>query len=177
MRFKFLCAVLFLSTFIFADSGLITIGNKDKVELVYPTHIIEGPNKNIYIYDMKDSFIKVFSPEGKLQKNMAGSGEGPGYIKRAVVVNFGFTPDNFIYFTEYFGGHRWITLLKPDGSLHKTINPQISNPIYGMNRIFALQDGSFLVEFTFNGLPKKKGIFFSIHLHNQFIIWTPKEIC
>ena len=160
MRFGLIILVIAINAFIFADAGLVPLGDSDKLDLVYPNQVVEGPDKNIYVYDAKDSFIKVFSSSGKLLKTIAGPGEGPGYIKREDGVNFGFTLTKLIYISEYYGGHRWITLLNLEGTLQGTINPQINNPMYGVERIYSIQDGSFLVEFAFAGLPEKKGAFY-----------------
>ena len=80
-------------------------------ELVYPSQAEEGPDGNIYVYDAVDAFIKVYSPEGKFLRKMGGEGQGPGEIKRADGVRFGFTLDGLLYFTEFINGHRWITLM------------------------------------------------------------------
>ena len=91
-------------------------------DLIRPGKILEGPDGNIYIYDSQDAFIKVFSPRGGFIRKMGGKGEGPGQVKRADGLDFGFTPDGKqIHFTEFFRGHRWITFLDLNGKLNRTL--------------------------------------------------------
>ncbi len=139
----------------------------DEGELIYPVQVEEGPDGNIYVYDMVDAYIKVFSPEGKYLKKMGGEGQGPGEIKRAEGARFGFTPERKLYFTEFINGHRWITLLELSGELHKTIKLQISE-VFGINRSFPLEDGGFLVQLAFFSEPEVKD--------DYFLYKTPREL-
>jgi hypothetical protein len=146
---------------VFAVNEIVQIGNhEDKGSIFSPGQVIEGPNANIYVYDRQDAYIKVFSPAGDFLKNIAGPGEGPGLIKNPDLVNFGFTREKFLYFTEYFLGHRWISLLKPDGSFLEAVNPSLTQNLYGIEKAFVLNDGTYLIEFAFVGPVKKKGDFF-----------------
>jgi hypothetical protein len=169
MKIIILKLFLAVNIAVFAVTDLVQIGNhEDKGSLFSPGQIMEGPDANIYVYDSKDSYIKVFSPKGEFLKNMAGPGEGPGLIKRPDLVHFGFTREKYLFFTEYFGGHRWITLLKPDGSFLETVNPKLPQRWYGIVKAFALNDGTYLIEFAFTGPAKKKGNFF-LHSSHQTI--------
>ena len=134
----------------------------DEGELVYPSQAEEGPDGNIYVYDMVDAYIKVYSPEGKYLRRIGGEGQGPGEIKRAEGVRFGFTPEGMLYFTEFINGHRWITLMKLSGELHKTIKLQISE-VFGISRSYPLEGGGFLVQLAFFQNRKLKMIIFIIN--------------
>lgn len=161
MRNIILTLFLTVNIAVFAGNEIVQIGNhEDKGSIFSPVQIVEGPDANIYLYDSKDSYIKVFSPGGEFLRKMAGPGEGPGLIKRPDLVHFGFTREKFLYFTEYFGGHRWISLLKPDGSFLEAVNPGLTQKWYGIQEAFVLNDGTYLIEFTFIGSVKKKGNFF-----------------
>jgi hypothetical protein len=127
--------------------------------LIYPRHIKEGPEGNIYVYDSSDAYIKVYSPDGRYLKRIGGKGQGPGEIQRADGANFGFIYDGKLYFTETFGGHRWITIMELSGEFHKAIHPEI-NEVFGIADSFPLKDGGFLVEFWFSARPEKKEDYF-----------------
>ena len=152
--------MLFFS-FVFAfGQDSIAIGKiGEEGELVYPSQAEEGPDGNIYVYDMVDAYIKVYSPDGKYLRKMGGEGQGPGEIKRAEGVRFGFTSDNKLYFTEFINGHRWITLMGLSGELHKTIKLQISE-VFGVSRSYPLEDGGFLVQLAFFSEPEVKDDYF-----------------
>jgi hypothetical protein len=161
MKISAIIALLLYNITIFALTDPIQLGIHDgKAKLIYPRQVIEGPDTNIYVYDEQDSYIKVFSPKGELLRIIGGPGEGPGFIKRPEMVNFGFTPTKLIYITEYFGGHRWITLLNPTGSFQQIIKPSLTNSMYGVERVFALKDHTYLIEFSLIGRSEKKGNFF-----------------
>ena len=127
--------------------------------LIYPRHIQEGPDGNIYVFDWGDSFIKVYSPEGKYLRRIGGEGQGPGEVQRADGANFGFTPDKKLYFTEYIRGHRWITFMELSGEFIKVLTPKI-NELFGIGESVSLEDGSFLMEFSFNSSPEMKKDYF-----------------
>ena len=111
---------------IFSDDVIIHIGAFDQEgELIFPRQIAEGPDGNIYVYDQQDAFIKVYSPSGKFIRKLGGRGQGPGEIQRVEGVSFGFMPDGNLYFTEYFAGHPWITLMDKSGELIKVIHINI----------------------------------------------------
>jgi hypothetical protein len=168
MRLISIIFFLSINAFISGYSEIFLVGDKDKPELISPGQIVEGPDSNIYVYDEKDAYIKVFSPSGKLFRTIAGYGEGPGYIKRKDAVNFGFTTSECIYISEYFGGHRWISILKKDGSFQEVVNPDLSNTMYGVEQIVALKSGSYIIEFSFLSFFKKRGNFF-LHSSPQII--------
>lgn len=127
--------------------------------LIYPRHTKEGPDGNIYVFDWGDSFIKVYSPEGKYLRRIGGKGQGPGEVQRADGANFGFTPDKKLYFTEFIRGHRWITFMELSGEFIKVLTPKI-NELFGISTSFPLKDGSFLMEFSFNSSPEMKKDYF-----------------
>lgn len=167
---RFLCVeLLLLICFIFATGQEpMAIGKiGEEGELVYPSQAEEGPDGNIYVYDSVDAYIKIYSPEGKYLRRMGGEGQGPGEIKRAEGVRFGFTPMGRLYFTEFINGHRWITLMKLSGELHKTIKIQISE-VFGISRSCPLEDGGFLVQLSFFSEPEMKD--------DYFLYKSPREL-
>jgi hypothetical protein len=128
-------------------------------ELVYPSQAEEGPDGNIYVYDAVDAYIKVYSQEGKYLRKMGGEGQGPGEIKRAEGVRFGFTLEGLLYFTEFINGHRWITLMELSGKLKKTLKLQISE-MFGISSSYPLEDGGFLLQLSFYSIPEAKDDYF-----------------
>ncbi|MDH7511668.1 MAG: hypothetical protein QHH14_01830 [Clostridiales bacterium] len=128
-------------------------------ELAFPRQVAEGPDRNIYIYDQADAFIKVYSPGGNFLRKIGGKGQGPGEIQRADGVTFGFTADSMLFFTEFFGGHPWITIVELDGKLNRVIKPQVKE-FFGIHRAVSLAKGGFLVEFAFLGKPEKEKDYF-----------------
>ncbi|MGD2085832.1 MAG: 6-bladed beta-propeller [Candidatus Aminicenantes bacterium] len=125
-------------------------------EILYPTQVEEGPDGNIYVYDRMSVFIKVFSSQGNYLRKMGGKGQGPGEIQRADGLSFNFTyDDNMLYFTEFFGGHRWITFMNLSGKFHHVIKLKMDK-IYGILSSMPLQDGSFLTEVSFLSPPEAK---------------------
>jgi len=155
MRSKKMKRIIFIGLCLFIGFALtfgqdsIAIGKiGEEGELVYPSQAEEGPDGNIYVYDAVDAFFKVYSPEGKFLGKFGGEGQGPGEIKRAEGVRFGFIPDGKLYFTEFINGHRWITLMELSGELYKTIKLQLSEA-FGISRSYPLEDGGFLVQLAF----------------------------
>jgi hypothetical protein len=124
-----------------------------------PGDILEGPDGNIYVYDESDAFIKVYSPQGKFLRNMAGEGQGPGEVQRRDSVSIGFTGKGELFFTEFFRGHRWITFLKPDGELDRVLKLDLPGS-FGIPSAVALPDGGFLAEFHVLGEPVKQKDYF-----------------
>jgi hypothetical protein len=139
----------------------------EKGELVYPSQAEEGPDGNIYVYDRVDAYIKVYSPEGEYLRSIGGEGQGPGEIKRADGVRFGFTPEGKLYFHEFINGHRWITVLELSGELIGTIKLQISE-VFGISRSYPLEDGGFWVQLAFFSETEPKDDF--------FLYKTPREL-
>ncbi len=72
-----------------------------------------------------------------------------------------------LYFTEFFGGHRWITVMKLSGELLKTINMEIPE-VFGVLESHPLGDGSFLLELAYSFIPESKG--------DYFFYLTPHEL-
>jgi hypothetical protein len=127
--------------------------------LIYPRQVEEGPDGNIYAYDLADAYIKVYSPEGKFLRKIGGKGQGPGEIQRPEGVSFGFTLDGKLFFTEFFGGHPWITFMELSGEFDRVLKPDLRE-FFGVNRAVSLQDGDFLSQFSFTGMPEKRKDYF-----------------
>lgn len=129
-------------------------------ELIYPGMVKEGPGKEIYAADFKDYYIKVYSPEGIYKRRIGGKGEGPGQMKR--IGAFGFSADKkFLYFTEYFNGHRWITFTDLNGNYKKAFNLNIKG-FYGIWKAIMLPGNRFMAEIhapTFDNIEKKSNCF------------------
>jgi len=170
----FLLLVIFTPCVIKGSDYFILGDDDNDPILIQPRYVQEGPDGNIYVYDRKDAFIKVFSKTGILMKKLAGLHEGPGFIKRADGVTFGFTQDKNLFFTEYFTGHRWITILNLDGRLKSTITPAIKDLLYGVEQAVSLPDGSFLVEIVFLGKEKKEGKYYLITFPSHIFHLNPK---
>jgi hypothetical protein len=159
-RILFIGLCLFIGFTLTFGQDSIAIGKiGEEDELVYPSQADEGPDGNIYVYDMVDAYIKVYSPEGKYLRRMGGEGQGPGEVKRADGVRFGFTPDGKLYFTEFINGHRWITLMELSGELHKTIKLQLSE-VFGISRSYPLEDGGYLLQMSYFSEPVVKDDYF-----------------
>jgi len=153
-------SLLLISFVLSFGQDSIVIGKiGEEGELIYPSQAEEGPDGDIYVYDMVDAYIKVYSPEGKYLRRMGGEGQGPGEIKRAEGVRFGFTAEGKLYFTEFINGHRWITQMELSGELHKTIKLQISE-VFGISQSYPLEDGGFLVQLAFFSEPEVKDDYF-----------------
>ncbi len=139
---------------------VITIGQAGtEGEIAFPRQVAEGPDGNIYVYDQADALIKVYSSAGDYLRKIGGKGQGPGEIQRAEGVSFGFTADGRLFFTEFFGGHPWITVVKLDGELDRVIKPQVKE-FFGISRAVALPGGNFLIELVFLGQPEKEKDYF-----------------
>jgi len=134
-----------------AQTHLILGGEEEEFDamLLRPRQIEEGPDGNLYVLDGGDSYIKVYSPTGDYLRKLAGPGEGPGEFQRTDGSTFGFTTDGNLFFTEYFGGHRWITLMELNGDLIRTLAPQLQVN-YGIEKATSLDNGGFLVQITFD---------------------------
>jgi hypothetical protein len=122
--------------------------------LIYPRQVEEGRDGNIYVLDTGDSFIKVYSPEGEYLRRIGGQGEGPGKLQRADGSAFGFLPDENLFFTEYIGGHRWITFMELSGDFNRVLSVSLDEA-FGIRYAHALEDGRFLVNLTLSSTPKK----------------------
>ncbi len=152
---------LLLACFLLAlgDEAIIIGKEEGEGMLIYPSQIEEGPDGNIYVYDMADSTIKAYSPAGDFLRNIGGQGQGPGEIQRADGVTFGFTEEGNLFFTEYFGGHPWITLMDLSGEFLKVKKIEIKER-FGVDRAVSLPDELFLIQFSFVGRPEKKKDYF-----------------
>ncbi len=166
MRNTFIILLLIITLFVPFIGKPVTIGsNSPEEQITYPGKILEGPDADIYIYDSQDAFIKVFSPEGKFLRKLGGKGEGPGQVKRADGLDFGFTPDGKqLYFTEFFRGHDWITYLNTEGKLIKTVKYRITG-FYGILRAFHHRNGAIYLQKEIPGEEiLKSGIYYSRYL-------------
>ncbi len=157
---KLVALALMLISVALNGENVLTIGQAGtEGELAFPRQVAEGPDGNIYVYDQADALIKVYSPNGDYLRKIGGKGQGPGEIQRADGVTFGFTADSLLFFTEFFGGHPWITIVELDGKLNRVIKPQVKE-YFGISRAVSLAKGSFLVEFAFLGKPEKEKDYF-----------------
>jgi hypothetical protein len=68
---------------------------------------------------------------------------------------FGFTREGQLFFTEYFRGHRWITLMKLSGELDSVLKIDLSVS-FGVSAAASLPGGVFLAEFHFSGETDKQ---------------------
>jgi len=169
MKKLILTMILILGSFIFifGDEEII-IGREDgDGMLIYPQQTGEGPDGNIYVYDLADAFIKVYSPEGKFLRKIGGKGQGPGEIQRPDGVSFGFTPDEKLFFTEFIRGHPWITFMQLSGEFSRTIKFEIKE-LFGVGRAVSLRDGGFLASISFPGMPEKQ--------KDYFLYGSPQEL-
>jgi hypothetical protein len=175
MKRLVLAVILILGSFIFVfgDEEIIIGRDEGDSMLIYPQQVEEGPDGNIYVYDLADAFIKVYSPEGKFLRKIGGKGQGPGEIQRPGDASFGFTSDEKLFFTEFFAGHPWITFMELSGKFHKVLKPELKE-FFGVNRAFSLQDRGFLAQFSFTGLPEKRKDYFLHSSPTELVILSPK---
>jgi len=169
-------ALIFILTLLVTINGnfIISVENNPEEDLIYPGKILEGPDKNIYIYDSHDAFIKVFSPEGKFLRKLGGKGEGPGQFKRSDAANFGFTPEGkSIYFTEYFQGHKWITFLDLKGKLEKTLKYDFPGN-YGILRSYIHDKDITFLQRERSGKEIRKSDIYYAHYISELIIINSK---
>ena len=160
IRLLLIGVLFFIQVAFFFGQEPIIIGKiGEEGELVYPSQAEEGPDGNIYVYDAMDAFFKVYSPIGKFLRKFGGEGQGPGEIQRAGGVRFGFMPDGKLYFTEFIGGHRWITIMELSGQFDRSIKIQISE-VFGVIRAHPLENGGFLLELSLSFTPEIKDDYF-----------------
>ncbi|UCE41245.1 MAG: hypothetical protein JSV17_17740 [Candidatus Aminicenantes bacterium] len=168
-RIFFIGSLLIVCFVIVVAQDPIVIGKiGEEGELVYPSQAEEGPDGNIYVYDTMDAFFKVYSPEGNFLRKFGGEGQGPGEIQRTGGVRFGFMPNDKLYFTEFIGGHRWITIMELSGEFDKSIKIQISE-VFGVMRAYPLQDGGFLLELSLSFTPEIKDDYFFYRVPRELV--------
>ena len=161
-------ALLFGGAFLLHSQEAVLFGRLgEEGELIFPRQIEEGPDGNIYIYDQMDAFIKVFDGQGTFIGKIGGKGQGPGEIQRADGVSFGFMPDGKLFFTEFFGGHPWISVMETSGEFVRAVKLDMKERS-GIRKAYSLPDGRFLAQFFFIGHPEQTKDYF---LHkNRFAI-------
>jgi hypothetical protein len=166
--FALILGILGLALLSFGQDSFQIGALGEEGELIFPRQIAEGPDGNIYVYDQSDAFIKVFSAEGRYLRKMGGEGQGPGEIQRSDGVSFGFTPAKELFFTEFFNGHPWFTVLDLDGKLIRVIKLDPKER-FGVSSAICLPDGRFLTKFNTIAKPKQEKDYF-YHIYPQQII-------
>jgi len=161
MKKTFLIVItLFLIYPSFAEDYFYLGDREGEAELISPRQVKEGPDGNIYVYDQLTAFLKVFSPEGRFLRKMGGKGQGPGEFQRIDGVSFGFTFDKKrLFFTEFFGGHRWITFMELTGKFHNVLKLKMKRN-YAISRAISLKEGGFLARAMFPGDTQSKKDYF-----------------
>jgi len=175
MKKAFLIAItLFLIYPCLAEDYFYLGDREGEAELISPRQVTEGPDGNIYVYDQLTAFIKVFSPEGRFLRKMGGKGQGPGEIQRMDGVSFGFTYDKKrLFFTEFFGGHRWITFMELTGKFHNVLKLKMKRN-YAISYAISLKDGGFLAEASFPCDSKRKKDYFLYHCPRAIVKISPE---
>lgn len=156
-----LAILLHFAPAVIADQSHVILGGEDEGEgmVFYPRQVEEGPDGNLYVLDSGDSFIKVFSPTGEYLHKIAGPGEGPGEFQRIDGATFGFMGEDQLFFTEFIGGHHWITIMKLNGDLVRVLSPQL-DVVFGVEAAKPLEDGGFLLQLWYNSRPRAKGDYY-----------------
>ncbi|MGB2906449.1 MAG: 6-bladed beta-propeller [Candidatus Aminicenantaceae bacterium] len=167
-RLPVILGILVLAYFSFGQESFQIGALGEEGELIFPRQIAEGPDGSIYVYDQSDAFIKVFSAKGRYLRKMGGEGQGPGEIQRSDGVSFGFTPDDELFFTEFFNGHPWFTVLDLSGKLVRVIKLDQKERI-GVSSAESLPDGRFLTKFNWFIKPKQEKDYF-YHIYPQQIV-------
>ena len=152
------------------DTFVLETGKEDG-ELYIPVQVKEGPDGNIYAFDAKDAFIKVYSPEGKYLRRMGGRGQGPGEMVR--LGTFGFTRDNRLFFTEMINGHRWITFMELSGKYHQVLKLEIPGS-FGIRRAKMLSNNRIIAEIHFWGSSERRGNHYGLYYPRWLAIINSK---
>jgi len=171
---------IFLSTIILAAAALVLLplnvaaveigANQNNVdeELYGPSQFKEGPDGNVYVFDYKDDFIKVYSPKtGSFIRKIGRSGQGPGEYMRFGAFNF--TNSQGLFFTEGMRGHRWITFLELDGKFNKILKYKDEN-IFGLYHATMLKNGKIIAQVETRGQPEKNGSLYVRHYYRSLVI-------
>jgi len=168
IKFLIIIFILIFSNLIFSNN-IITVGTEENEgELIYPSSVKEGLDGNIYVSDSKDYYIKVYSSEGKYLFRMGGKGEGPGQIKR--MGEFGFHKNKkLLYFSEFFGGHSWITYMKLNGLFDSVLKLNI-NVRFGLGKIYDIQSNKFIAEINYMGKIRKRGEYFEYNYPKAIVM-------
>ena len=143
--------LLILPHWLLMSQDYIILGQEEgEGELIAPRIMAEGPDGNIYVYDARSVAFKVYSPTGKYLRQFGRKGEGPGEIKRSDGLRFGFNhKKRLLYFSEFWNGHRWLTLMALDGTVQQTLKLKIKRQ-YGILGITHLEDGGFLLKIDYD---------------------------
>jgi hypothetical protein len=174
MKKVFLIVITLFLTYPCLAEDYFYLGDREgEAELLSPRQVKEGPDGNIYVYDRLTAFIKVFSPEGRFLRKMGGKGQGPGEIQRIDGVSFGFTYDKKrLFFTEFFGGHRWITFMELTGKFHNVLKLKMKRN-YAISRAISLKDGGFLAKASFPCDSKRKKDYFLYRCPSAIVKISP----
>jgi len=169
MKQLILTAIIILGSFIFVFGGEEIIIGREEGDgmLVYPRQVGEGPDGNIYVYDLADAYIKVYSSEGKFLRRIGGKGQGPGEIQRPEGTSFGFALDEKLFFAEFIRGHPWITFMELSGEFSRVLKFE-RKELFGVERAVSLRDGGFIVKLSFPGRPEK--------LKDYFLYSSPQKL-
>jgi len=160
----------FIVTTALAQTPLILGGEDEEFDamLLRPLQIEEGPDNNFYVLDGGDSCIKIYSPSGDYLHKLAGPGEGPGEFQRTDGATFGFTTDDKLFFTEFFGGHRWLTIMELNGDLIQTLSPQLKVN-YGIEKATSLDNGDFLIQIAHDSKAHANKNYYLYHIRQSLV--------
>lgn len=175
MRKFFFTGLLVLLFFgLSPGKDIVTLEAEGEGELIYPIQIEEGPDGNIYVSDVKDYYIKTYSPKGQYIRKIGGRGEGPGMMKR--MGRFGFSLDKkFLFFTEFFNGHRWFTFTDLEGKYKKAFKLNIPG-FFGILDTLMISENRFIsrVHFLDANRIKKKAHYFEYPSIKKLVILNEK---
>ena len=156
-----------ITTLLFGNNSFTIEPNEDNF-FINSKQILEGKNKQLYIFDRSNGFISVFDNQGKYLFRFAGKGQGPGEFLRSDGASFNFNIDKTnLYFTEFFNGNKRITSMNLDGSLLKT-NKLNDDFKYGLLRTIPLYNGNYLAEANSMYSSKKDG--------NRYLLSLPYHL-
>lgn len=147
----------------------ISLGSFNGDGQIYkPIYVREGPKEQIFVYDVGDKYIKVFSKIGAFIGRFGGKGEGPGDIK-ASNVSFSFSLDgNNLLWTDY-RGLPWITVQPLDGRKSHVISIRNQTGPFGLLGVRELSDDGYLVAIIKEGMPKRSKANF-MYMHEKVLL-------
>lgn len=144
-------------------------------ELFSPALFQEGPDGEVYVFDKKDDYIKVYSHKtGVFLRKIGGLGQGPGqYIRFGT---FRFTNDSKIFFTEASRGHRWITFIGLHGEYIRILKYKSEN-IFGLSDAMMMQNDKIIGLAELSGIPEKaSGLYYRSYYRWLVIIDTDGQV-